>query len=157
MTDLTQTISGLINQSDLSDDDKEDFTLFLDGATDEELSQMIEMFTDRPDELISFWSSLKERLIFLQLLDENTEFSDEAKSDISERVSQMSDEEFGALTSAIQELNDGANPKEKMEGLSQEAEKNHAEFMTLTQEFLTKSQEYQENLKQDLQNEESNN
>ena len=91
------------------------------------------------------------------MLDENTEFSDEAKSDISERVSQMSDEEFGALTSAIQELNDGANPKEKIEGLSQDAEKNHAEFMALTQEFLTKSQEYQESLKQDLQNEKSNN
>lgn len=157
MTDLTQTINDLINQSNLSDDDKEDFTLFLDGATDEELSQMIKMFTDRPDELISFWSSLKEKLIFLQLLDENTEFSDEAKSDISERVSQMSDEEFGAFASAIQDLNDGANPKEKMEDLSQEAKKNHTEFMTLTQEFLTKSQEYQENLKQDLQNEESNN
>lgn len=157
MTDLAQTINGLINQSDLSDDDKEDFTLFLDGATDEELSQMITMFTDHPDELVSFWASLKEKLIFLQLLDENTEFSDEAKSDVSERVSQMSDEEFTVFTSAMQEINDGADGKDKMEKMSQDAQKNHKEFMTLTQEFLTKSQEYQENLKQTLENEESAN
>lgn len=157
MTSLSQTINDLINQSDLSDDDKDDFILFLDGATDEELSQMIAMFTSNPNELTPFWTALKEKLIFLQLLDETTEFSDEAKSDISKRVSQMSDDEFSVFISTFQEINDGANPKEKIEKLSQDAEKNHEEFMTLAKEFLTKSQQYQKDLKQDLQNEESNN
>jgi hypothetical protein len=153
MTESIQTLNKIINDSELADMDKEDFISFLDGISEDDILQMIQLFTNNPDEVVTFWAMLKEKLLFLQTLNESEDFSDETKRDIANRVSQMSDAEFNAFIDTIRKIQNGANPNQLIEEINKESEKNHQEFMELAQEFLDKTKEYQQELAQEVSNE----
>ena len=153
MTKSIQTLNKIINDSELTDIDKEDFISFLDGISKDDISQIIQLFTNNPDEVVTFWATLKEKLLFLQTLNESEDFSDEAKQDIANQVSQMNNEEFDVFIDTIRKIQNGANPNQLIEEINKESEKNHQEFMKLAQEFLDKTKEYQQELAQEVSNE----
>jgi hypothetical protein len=153
MTKSIQTLNKIINDSELTDIDKEDFISFLDGISKDDISQIIQLFTNNPDEVVTFWATLKEKLLFLQTLNESEDFSDEAKQDIANQVSQMNNEEFDVFIDTIRKIQNGANPNQLIEEINKESEKNHQEFMELAQEFLDKTKEYQQELAQEVSNE----
>ncbi len=153
MTKSIQTLNKIINDSELTDIDKEDFISFLDGISKDDISQIIQLFTNNPDEVVTFWATLKEKLLFLQTLNESEDFSDEAKQDIANQVSQMNNEEFDVFIDTIRKIQNGANPNQLIEEINKESEKNHQEFMEFAQEFLDKTKEYQQELAQEVSNE----
>ncbi len=125
-----------INNSDLSTEDKEDFIFFLENISDEELIQMNELFSENDSELVSFWTNLKEKLIFMELLDEDTDFSDETKNDIKQQLSEMSVEEFNSFLEAVQKIADDANIGNEMNLLLEQSKKNNEELSSLTEELI---------------------
>ncbi len=134
---MSTQLQDQIANSDLSTEDKEDFIFFLENISDEELVQMNELFSGDTSELVSFWTSLKEKLIFMELLDENTDFSDETKNDIKQQLSEMSIEEFNSFLEAVQKIADGANIKNEMNTLLKQNKKNNEELSSLTEELIS--------------------
>ncbi len=134
---MSTQLQDQIANSDLSTEDKEDFIFFLENISDEELVQMNELFSGDTSKLVSFWTSLKEKLIFMELLDENTDFSDETKNDIKQQLSEMSIEEFNSFLEAVQKIADGANIKNEMNTLLKQNKKNNEELSSLTEELIS--------------------
>lgn len=126
-----------IQSSELTNEDKEDFILFAKNISDEEIIQLTQLFNKDTSEIVPFWMTLKKKLIFMELLDKNTDFSNEAKDDIRQQISKMNSEEFDTFLSAIQEISDGADIAQKMNSISEQSKKNADELSSLTKKLIS--------------------
>ncbi|XLQ20456.1 MAG: hypothetical protein ACKUBY_01610 [Candidatus Moraniibacteriota bacterium] len=134
---MSTQIQDQINNSELTTEDKEDFIFFLKNISTEELEQMTEMFNNNSSEIVPFWITLKEKLIFMELLDENTDFSDEEKNNIKQQISEMGAEEFSIFLDTIGEMTDDANVEEKMNSLLKQSKEINDELSSSTKNLIS--------------------
>jgi len=134
---MSTQLQEQINNSELTPEDKEDFLFFLENILPEELEQIEELLNTRPSELISFWTSLKEKLFFMESLDADSDFSDEAKADIKRQVSEMSPDEFNILIKTIEKMTDGTDATQKMNSLLKQSKEADEKLSSLTEELIS--------------------
>ena len=134
---MSTQLQDQINNSKLSTEDKEDFIFFLENISEEELNQMNELFSEDASELVLFWTTLKKKLIFMELLDKNTDFSDETKDNIKQQLSKMGTEEFDSFLEAVQKIADGADTKNEIDSLLEQNKKNNEELSALTEKLIS--------------------
>jgi len=137
MDDIQKPLHDLINASTLPDEDKKMFISFLENAPKKDIAEMTKIFTTDPQEIVAFWTTLKQKLIFIKFLDEKVNFSNEVKNDIKKQISEMSVEEFDSFLATLQKVRAGVDVKEEMNSLLKQSKENNETLSLLTKQLIT--------------------
>ena len=132
MSDNIQEFNKLIKQSELTEEERDAMIQYFSEADENDIKTLVEMFAQNPDMIVNFWRTLYAKLIFLELLSETDTLSNEAKEDITKKITQMSEEEFFTFLETLDSIKDPNDTGKIMQNITDAYRKIHDEIMNLT-------------------------
>lgn len=135
--ELKEVIEQFISSSKLNDADKKEFITFTMQLPEEEMVQIVNIFTTHPQEIENFWITYKTKSHVINIVKNAENINQKRKEKLIDQIDMMSNDEFHAFIEGVQTVTSKPNEARNIyNSLMNNYTKTHETFMKTSKELL---------------------